>query len=131
EAFFLANNPHANGRFVRTNIVAPRDYPRIRALPEGQQEAEWYHLAFRFIRRNPGRAIHNWLRDAGLFVSLKDDLVGRNVSRRGRVRPPLLDDRWLWPAAAVGIAVAIKRRGRIRGLIPAVVVLYFVGFFML
>ena len=31
----------------------------------------------------------------------------------------------------IGIAVAIKRRGRIRGLIPAVVVLYFVGFFML
>jgi len=130
EALFLANNPKANGYFVRTNIVAPIDYPRIRALPEGKQESEWFRLAMNFITAHPGKAIHNWLHDGRLFVTLRDELIGRNLLLRGTYRPPIADDRWLWPLAGIGMILAAIRRGRVLSLLPALVVVYYLAFFM-
>jgi 4-amino-4-deoxy-L-arabinose transferase-like glycosyltransferase len=131
EAFFLGNNEKADGRFRRTNDVAPEDFTRIRALPEGQQEREWYRLGFRFIREHPSKAIANWIRNARLFLTLDDSLIADHYALRGSWRPPRLDDRWLWFPAAVGVMLSLVARDRLRRSLPGVLMLYFVVVFML
>lgn len=131
EAFFLANNPKADGNFRRTNQVAPEEYARISALPQGEQEREWTKLALQFIRENPGTALRNWLRDGYFFVTKVDTLIGDNYRIRGRWRPPFLDDRLLWIAAIPGLVAAAVRPGRMRALIPGLLIGYFIAVFMI
>jgi 4-amino-4-deoxy-L-arabinose transferase-like glycosyltransferase len=140
--FWLANNERADGRFRTAKTDAdPFEFRWIIRLGEVEQDHAWYGLAFRFIREHPGRALVNWFHDGWLFLSDDDDFIAPSYVLRDSVRPPRLDDRILWLGGVAGLALAIgpdrgrRRAGvrgdRVRASAPAVVVGYFVLFFML
>lgn len=130
--FYIANNPKADGYFRRISVVlGEEEYRRIAALPEVEEDRAYFDLAFAFIRNNPGRSVRNWLNDGRLYLTLQDPLVPRHYRLSNGAAVPRIDDRWLWPLAAIGIAVAALRRDRMRALVPAIGIVYFLGFFML
>jgi 4-amino-4-deoxy-L-arabinose transferase-like glycosyltransferase len=128
EAFFLANNEKTTGKYISPDKIDPEAFRRISGLPEGQQTGEWFSLAFAFIRAHPLRAAGNWGRNGVLFVRENDRYVDLRSEIRDRWRPPFLDDRWLWPAAAIGLAAAAIRKNR-GALLPAAVIVSTIGFF--
>jgi 4-amino-4-deoxy-L-arabinose transferase-like glycosyltransferase len=131
-SLWLSNNPHADGHFRPADQMAgPAEYARISALPEVDEDHEWFRLAFAYMRAHPGKTLRNWVRDGAIFAGSRDTYPRDRLVIRESWSPPLLDDRVLWPLALAGGVLALRRRNdRAAALLPAVVVAAFVAFFM-
>ncbi|MCA1832145.1 MAG: glycosyltransferase family 39 protein [Actinomycetota bacterium] len=128
--FFVANNPLADGVFrPASRSLGAEEYARISALPEVEQDHEYYRLGIEYIRHNPAKSLRNWARNGFLYVRRRDPLIDRYYHAR-RFAVPRFDDRFLWPFALAGFAVAMRGRRRWRAALPAIVIAYFVAFFM-
>jgi 4-amino-4-deoxy-L-arabinose transferase-like glycosyltransferase len=128
---YLSNNPHADGLFRRANVVVgEKRYDEIVKLPEAAQDRKWYAYALGYIAHHPGATLRHWTHDGRLYLTLLDDLMQRFALTAPGRKLPYADDRLLWPLAFAGILAAAFRKDRGRALVPAVVVAYFVVFFM-
>lgn len=128
---WMTNNPRATGRFPGSAamMMERTEYERITALPEVEEDREYFRLALQFIRSHPITTVRNWIRDGAVYLGSRDTAPSDRLVIRDRWRLPFPDNRLLLPLAALGAIPIVRRRDR-RALLPLFVVASFVLFFM-
>jgi hypothetical protein len=133
-AFWLVNNPQADGRYRRPEAyIGVARVREIRSLPELKQEDEWRHMALTWVRAHPVAAMKGWIRDDFFFVSDPDPLLQQWYGLHG-LRPFRVDERFLLPlallAGSLGLWVSRGKSSAGIGLITLLYTLVFFAFFL-